>query len=138
MSEIDQESNTREKTKKKIIFFVSRDELLRVDLASVVYFESDGNYTRFVSSNDLVSIVYINLGKLEKLLSLRFKDSPGSFARIGKRYIINLKYIYRINTLKQELTLSDQRTFTKNITLSKIALKSLKELVAPQIKIMQE
>lgn len=116
----------------RIIFFITRDELLRVDLASVIYFEADGNYTRFVSSNDLSSLVYINLGRVEKLLALRFKDSPGTFARVGKRYIINLKYIYRINTLKQELTLSDQRTFTQTISLSKVALKTLKDLISPQ------
>ena len=68
---------------------------------------------------------------MEELLALRFNDSPGSFARIGKRYILNLNYVYRINTLKQELILSDQRTFTHTISLSKIALKALKELISP-------
>ena len=69
-----------------------------------------------------------------ELLSLRFKDAPGTFARVGKRYILNLSYIYRINTLKQELTLSDQRTFIHTLSLSKVALKALKDLIAPQPK----
>ena len=118
-------------TKNRRIIFNSRDELLRVDLSSVVFFETEGNYTRIVSMNGLISLVYINLGKMEELLALRFNDSPGSFARIGKRYILNLNYVYRINTLKQELILSDQRTFTHTISLSKIALKALKELISP-------
>ena len=118
-------------TKNRRIIFNSRDELLRVDLSSVVFFEAEGNYTRIVSMNGLISLVYINLGKMEELLALRFNDSPGSFARIGKRYILNLNYVYRINTLKQELILSDQRTFTHTISLSKIALKALKELISP-------
>ena len=118
-------------TKNRRIIFNSRDELLRVDLSSVVFFEAEGNYTRIVSMNGLISLVYINLGKMEELLALRFNDSPGSFARIGKRYIQNLNYVYRINTLKQELILSDQRTFTHTISLSKIALKALKELISP-------
>lgn len=120
--------------KPRIIYFNSRDELLRVDLSSVIYFEADANYTRFVSANGLSTLVFMNLGKMEKLLSLRFKDAPGTFARVGKRFIINLNYVYRINTLKQELTLSDQRTFTQTISLSKVALKALKDLISPQTK----
>ena len=68
--------------KQKTIYFNSRDELLRVDLSSVVYFEADGNYTKFISVNGLTSIVCMNLGKMEELLSLRFKDMPGTFVRI--------------------------------------------------------
>lgn len=118
-------------TKNRRIIFNSRDELLRVDLSSVVFFEAEGNYTRIVSMNGLISLVCINLGKMEELLALRFNDSPGSFARIGKKYILNLNYVYRINTLKQELVLSDQRSFTHTLSLSKIALKALKELISP-------
>ena len=120
--------------KPRIIYFQSRDEFLRVDLTAVMYFEADGNYTRFVSVNGLSTLVFMNLGKMEQLLSLRFKDAPGTFVRIGKRFILNLNYIYRINTLKQELTLSDQRTFTQTLSLSKIALKALKDLIAPKPK----
>ena len=117
--------------KRKIIYFNSRDELLRVDLSSVVYFEADGNYTRLVSMNGLSNMVCMNLGKMEELISLRFKDAPGSFVRIGKRYIINLRYVYGINTLKQELTLSDQNSFTMSLSISKVALKALKEIISP-------
>lgn len=117
--------------KSKTIYFNSRDELLRVDLSSIVYFEADGNYTRLVSINGLASMICMNLGKMEELLSLRFKDAPKSFARIGKRFIVNLKYVYKVNTLKQELTLSDQTSFTMTLSISKIALKALKELISP-------
>ena len=121
-------------TKSKIIYFTSRDELLRVDLSSVIYFEADGNYTRLVSSNDLSSMVCVNLGRIEQLLALKFKDEPGMFARVGKRHIINLKYIYRINTIQQELTLSDQKTFSTTLSISKVALKGLKDLLSPHKK----
>ena len=118
--------------KPRIIYFSSRDEFLRVDLSSIVYFEADANYTRMVSFNGLKTMVFMNLGKMEELLSLRFKDAPGTFARVGKRFIVNLNYIYRINTLKQELTLSDQRTFIHTLSLSKVALKALKDLIGPK------
>ena len=119
--------------KSRIIYFNSRDELLRIDLSSIVYFEADGNYTRFVSINGLSDMICMNLGKMESLLALRFKDAPGTFARVGKRHIINLHYVYKINTLKQELTLSDQATFSYPLSLSKIALKGLKDVISPRI-----
>ena len=81
--------------------------------------------------NGLSNMVCMNLGKMEELLGMRFKDAPGTFVRIGKRFIVNMKYVYRINTLKQELTLSDQTSFTMTLGISKVALKALKELISP-------
>ena len=121
-------------TKRKIIFFNSRDELLRVDLSSVIYFEADANYTIMVSANGLTDMVCMSLGRMEELLVLSFKDTPGTFARIGKRFILNLNYIYKINTLMQELTLSDQHTFSYTLSISKLALKTLKDLISPYSK----
>ena len=113
------------------LYFKTRDELLKVDLRRVVYFEADGNYTKIVSANGLVSMVLLNLGKMEQLLSLRFKNETQTFARVGKRYIINMVFIYQIHLLKQELTLSDQRFFVERLSISKDALRKLKELLSP-------
>lgn len=76
-------------------------------------------------------MVGISLGRTEELLALRSMDMPATFARVGKRFIVNLNYIYKINTLKQTLVLSDQRTFSYEVGISKIALKALKELISP-------
>ena len=113
------------------LYFNSRDELLKVDLRRVVYFEADGNYTKIVSSNGLTSMVLLNLGKMEELLALRSKTESSRFARIGKRFVVNMSFIYGINVLKQELTLSDQRFFTETISLSKDALRKLKDIMSP-------
>lgn len=113
------------------VCFNSRDELLKVDLKRVVFFEAETNYTKIVLSNGLSNLVLLNLGKMEDLLSARTKEDSSKFARIGKRYIVNMSYIYRINVLKQELTLSDQRFFSQTLSISKDALKKLKELMSP-------
>ena len=70
--------------KPRIIHFQSRDEFLRVDLTSIVYFEAEANYTRFVSFNGDSTLVFINLGKMEELLSLRFKAVDGNADLRGK------------------------------------------------------
>ena len=117
-----------------VIVFNSRDELLKVNLDRVVYFEADGNYTKIYITNGLSGMVLTNLGKIEELLATRFKDERGRFARIGKRFVVNLAYIFRINVLKQELTLSDQKTFSCVVSISRDALKKLKELMTPAPK----
>ena len=47
--------------------------------------------------------------------------------RIGKRFIINMNYIYQVNVAKQVLVLSDFQTFAFQIPVSKEALKKVKE-----------
>ena len=49
--------------------------------------------------------------------------------RVGKKFIINMNYIYLINVAKQNLVLSDYRNFSFQVPISKEALKKVKELV---------
>lgn len=110
------------------IYFNSRDELLRVNISQIVYFEADGNYTHFVLPNKLKGSICINMAQTEKALSTRLGEKSHNFARIGKRYIINLNYIYQINVLKQRLVLSDGVHFAFQLEVSKEALKNLKDI----------
>lgn len=111
------------------VYFNSRDELLRVDVPSIVFLEAEGNYTRIVLANGFEALVCINLGKMEKMLSAKLQEKAQRFARIGKRHIINLNYILQIIPLKQTLILSDQKSFQYSLDISKEALKNLKELI---------
>lgn len=111
------------------LYFNSRDELLRIDVSGIVFFEAEGNYTKIVLANGHTSFVCINLGKMEKMLTEKLQAKTKCFARIGKRFIINLNYILQIAPLKQMLVLSDQRTFQYTLDISKEALKNLKELI---------
>ena len=119
------------KTSSKYLVFNSRDELLKINLDKIVYFEAEGNYTRIFIANGLTGMVLMGLGKIEELLATRFKEERGRFVRIGKRFVVNLAYIFRINVLKQELTLSDQKSFASTVSISRDALKKLKDLMTP-------
>ncbi|MBQ9184405.1 MAG: LytTR family transcriptional regulator [Bacteroidales bacterium] len=111
------------------IYFNSRDELLRVDTTCVVYFEASGNYTKIVLKNGESGIVGFNLAKIEQTLTAALGPQAKRFARVGKSYIINLTCIFRINPIKQELVLSNQKTFSFTINASKEALRMLKEII---------
>ena len=106
-------------TTTNFLFFNSRDELLRLDISKIVYFESDGNYTNIILTNKLRGIICLNLAQTEKVLEERLKEKARCFARIGKRFIINLNYVYQI---------SDYSSFAFQLEISKEALKKLKEI----------
>ena len=106
----------------------SRDELLRIDISKIVYFEADGNYTNIVMANQLKGVVCMNLAHMQQVLSERLKEQASIFVRVGKRHIINHTYVYQINVLRQKLTLSDGKNFAFNLDVSKDALKQLKDL----------
>lgn len=113
----------------KFILFNSRDSLIRITIAKIAYFESDGNYTYLVSANKLRSCITMNLSHTELALAEQLGDMAHRFVRIGKRYIVNLSYIYQIDVLRQCLTLSDGESFVCQLSVSKEALKTLKALL---------
>jgi len=111
------------------VFFNSRDELQRIEVSKIVYFEADGNYTDIVMVNKLRASVCMNLGEMERTLAAQTGEEGKHFMRIGKRFIINMNYVYSINVLKQQLILSDYDHFAFQVSISKDALRRMKELM---------
>lgn len=72
--------------------------------------------------------VCMNLAKMQSILSNSLKETAGTFARIGKRHIINLTYVYQIAILRQKLVLSDGENFEYQVCVSKDALKKLRDM----------
>lgn len=117
----------------KILLFNTRDELTRIRLESVCYFESDGNYTSVYFINGVKTSLLTSLVHLEELIAGVFSDSRNLFIRIGKKYIVNSAYIFQINVLRQRLILTDLKTPTVyTLPVSKEALKNLKALYMPR------
>ncbi len=114
---------------KRILYFNSRDNLIRLDINRIVYFEGDGNYTYIVTANKLKSCITMNLAHTELALADQLGNNAKHFMRIGKRYIVNMNFIYQVDLSKQRLILSDYNQFTFQLPISKEALKVVKELV---------
>lgn len=111
------------------VYFNSRDILIRIDIQRIVYFEGDGNYTHIVTANKHKICLTMNLANTEKALASQLGDNAKQFMRIGKRFIVNMNYIYLIDIQKQTLLLSDSNRFLFQINISREALKAVKELV---------
>ena len=114
---------------KRLIYFNSRDCLIRIDISNIIYFEGDGNYTYIVTANNMKSCLSINLSHTEEALAVQLGKDAKQFMRIGKRFIVNMRYIYQVDVLKQKLILSDALHFVYQLPVSKEALKSVKELI---------
>lgn len=119
----------RRRMEKNLVFFNSRDVLLRIDIDKIVYFEADGNYTDIIMVNKLRAAVCMNLGEMEQALASQVEDKAKKFIRIGRRFIINMNYIYQVNVLKQQLILSDYDHFAFQVSVSKDALRKMKDLM---------
>lgn len=111
------------------LYFNSRDELLRLDINKIVYFEADGNYTTIVMTNKLKNKVNCNLSQMEVLLANKLKEHSSIFMRIGKRLIVNLNYIHSVCIHKQQMVVTDCMHFAFQIPISKDALKKVKEII---------
>jgi DNA-binding LytR/AlgR family response regulator len=115
--------------KQQRVYFNSRDKLIRLDIQKIVYFEGDGNYTYIVTANKQKVCVTINLSHTEDALATQLGNSAKQFMRIGKRFIVNMNYIYQVDIQRQTLMLSDCEHFLFQMPVSKEALKTVKELV---------
>lgn len=114
------------------VLFNSRNELVRLSIADIVYFEAYGNYTKVITANKLTSVLGMNLGQMEHALAKQLGKSATIFIRIGKRFIVNGNFIYKINIHSQALILSDFDRFAFKLPVSKDALRNMKQLLIPQ------
>ena len=79
--------------------------------------------------NKLRASICMNLGEMERAIAAQIGDEAKTFMRIGKRFIINMRYVYSINVLKQQLVLSDYDHFAFQVNISKDALKKMKDII---------
>lgn len=117
------------KASNTVLFFNTRDELVKVKMDKVAYFEADANYCHVYFINGAKATLLTSLVNIEKLISEGFKEDSASFIRIGKKHIVNSRYIFLINTQRQRLSLTDFISPSVfELSISKEALKKLKQL----------
>lgn len=66
---------------------------------------------------------------LEHALDKQLGNETTTFIRIGKRFIVNKRYICKVNIPKQRLVITDYDRFTFQLPISRDALKQLKALI---------
>jgi len=88
-----------------------------IDPSEVVYCQADGNYTHIQLSGGNREFTTQNLGSIEDL----FK--PGAFFRVSRSYLVNLKYLARVDRKKSLCILEyNGDTYPVKIPAQKIRL----------------
>lgn len=111
----------------RYLIIKTRDELLRLKIGLILYFEADRNYTKLILSNGIQFTFAINIGKIEELLEKQVAGSTSILIRVGKSHIINKNHILQINIPKQKLILLSFDGKPRELVISKDPLKQLKE-----------
>lgn len=90
-----------------IIYFSTRDELTKVNVADVMYIKADGNY----------AVVHFKSGRTTSLLSsmqsiwhLLESSRMGMFVLAGRSHIINIRYVCQLNSLHKTVLVADDST----------------------------
>ncbi|MDR0536694.1 MAG: LytTR family transcriptional regulator [Tannerellaceae bacterium] len=112
----------------RYLIIKTRDELLRIKIGQILYFEAERNYTKLILSDGIQFTFAINIGKIEEILEKQVAGSQDILIRVGKSHIINKNHILQINLPKQRLlllTTADNKL--KELIISKEPLKMLKD-----------
>ena len=118
----------------RYLIIKTRDELLRIRIGQILYFEADRNYTKLLLSCGIQFTFAINIGKIEEILGKQVEGVGKILLRVGKSHIINKNHILQINLPKQRLYLLTEEGKAKELTISKDPLKVLKETLEKEME----
>lgn len=113
----------------KSLIFATANELVRVQPSAVVYITADGNYSAITLADSSKYVLTLQLGQIERRIAESISADNNNFIRIGKSLIVNKRYIAYINPARQRLVLADGLSFRHEVTASREALRTLKDLV---------
>ncbi len=113
---------------RELIFSNSGTELLKVRPEDIIYIEADGNYCRMYLKGGFQQQLWFNRQKFISIISTQLRNERPTFIVVGRSFIINLAYIFRINPTQSELLLFDS-SCPRQISLhaSQEALNKLKK-----------
>lgn len=107
-----------------LLYLSAYDELYVIDLDKVLYMQADDHYTDVYYASGTHFLLPFGLVKIESRLtsvdSERFR-----LMRLGRKYIVNLRRVFRINTVKESIFLSDDLGNNISLHISKPVLRSL-------------
>ncbi len=111
----------------KYLVFKTRDELVRIKMDRILYFEAERNYTKMVLTNGIQFIFAVNLGKIEEILEKQIQSYSTTLARVGKSFIVNKNHVLQITLPKTKILFSTADGKAKELIVPKEPLKLLKE-----------
>ena len=118
----------------RYLIIKTRDELLRIRIEQILYFEADRNYTKLILNNGIQFTFAINIGKIEEILENQVTGCKMILMRVGKSHIINKNHILQINLPRQKLLLLTAEGKARELIISQDSLKVLKDSLENEIR----
>lgn len=100
--------------------------LLHFNEDTLMYVQADGNYVTLHFRDSSAKVLTMQLHEFEALLS---RKAVSKFSKVGRSLIVNIQYVFSINTTRQELVISDKVMFSHTLTASKDAVENLKRII---------
>ena len=117
----------------KYLMIKTRDELLRINIEHILYFEADRNYTKLLLSEGIQFTFAVNIGKVEEMLAAQISDPNTILIRVGKSHIVNKIHILQINLPKQKLLLLAGEGKPRELIIPKEPLRALKDSLEAEV-----
>ena len=111
----------------------TRDELLRINIENILYFEADRNYTKLLLSAGIQFTFAVNIGKVEEMLVMQLSNPNTILIRVGKSHIVNKQHILQINLPKQKLLMMAGEGKPRELVIPKEPLRALKEALESEV-----
>jgi len=117
----------------RYLVFKTRDELVRIKIERILYFEAERNYTRLFLTNGIQFVFAVNLGKIEEILENQIQDYASTLLRVGKSYIINKNHVLQISLPKTKILFAAAEGKAKELNIPREPLKILKEALEKEL-----
>ena len=120
-------------------FVNNRDELVTFESSLVALVKANGNYCSVYYINKREILLTVSISDIEQKLK-KNNNEMDLFVKVGRSFIINQRYVHRIDLQRQLLILSNGETADKDfvIKISKGLLKQYKNAIVKSIKIINE
>lgn len=115
------------------LYFSTRDDLVCIDSDLVAVVKADGNYSKVFYMTGFQTHLNCGITKLEEMLKAS-SSSKTRFIRLGRSYIVNHAYFFKIEVLKQTLYLFDGHKESLKVPMSRQTLKIYKEAIQKGLK----
>lgn len=101
----------------------SHDEVFFIDLERVLYFESDDHYSHVFYNQGKSFLLPYGLGHVETQLTAMGPDAD-FLLRMGRKLIVNSHRIFKVNTAKEQLFLTDDQGNSVVLHVPKAVLRT--------------
>ena len=118
------------KKMKEILIQNGSTELIKVRSSDIVYVEAEGNYCSMYLAGGFRQQLWFNRQKFIAIINEQMRAEKPAFTAVGRSYIVNLSYIFLINTIQGDMVLYDSRCPQQiKLHASQDALNKLKDTI---------